>query len=219
MAYTYIVAPGPSTVPFRKEVLFVTEGIDDAIFLEQLLTSRAEDEGRIEVRYSQGNGGMPDFLKGFTQSPAFTQRRIRGICVIVDADDNPVKAENTIKKAMAEAGLPVCSACEVTESDDRWTGLYILPKKGKEGMLEDLLLEKIGVEFRADLSKETVQRAIDHGLALDKIGKRTMQILLAVSEGQISRGPGQGVRNGVVPFDPESFDELNDFLTDFLKYR
>ncbi len=219
MPYTYIVMPGPSTVPFRREVLFVTEGIDDALFLEEILKKRNEDEGRIEVRYTEGNGGISAFLKAFSQSPEFTQKRVKGMCIVVDADDDPHKAEVAAKKGMADAGLPVCSVCTVAESGGFWTGLYIFPEKGKKGMLEDLLLEKIGSEFRADLSKETVQRALEHGMILDKFGKRTMQIFLAVSEGKISRGPGQGVRNGIVPLAPENFAELNDFLNEFLKYR
>lgn len=219
MAYTYIAAPGPAPVPFRREALIITEGIDDAIFLEAMLQSRREDEGRVEVRFSEGNGGVAEFLKALSQTSAYTQRKVRGFCLIIDADDDPMRAEQRAKKALSAVGLPTPNACEVVQAGDRWTGLYILPEKGKAGMLEDLILDKIDADVRKEISGDTVKRATEAGMRLDKPGKRTMQILLAISEGKLCRGPGQGIRNGTIPFAAERFVELNSFLDDFLRHR
>lgn len=219
MPYSYIVTPGASPVPFRREALIITEGIDDAVFLETILESRKEDKGRVEIRFSDGNGGIVDFLRALSQTAAYTQRRIKGICLIIDADDDPLKAEQRAKAALTAVGLPAPNVCEVMRAGDRWTGLYIFPEKGKPGMLEDLILDKIDADHRTAISRDTVQRAKDAGLKLDKLGKRTLQVLLAISEGKLCRGPGQGVRNGTIPFAAERFVELNGFLDDFLRHQ
>ncbi len=219
MAYKYITLPNISPHSFSREVLFVTEGQDDALFLEALLEARKEDVGRIEVRYTDGIGGISGFLSGIAKSPAFTQHRLRAICVIVDADDSFQETEKRFQKELHTANLPSPNAGAVVARDRHWIGLYIFPRTGSIGMLEDLVLDSIRTDPRAELANNVLQKRIEEGIPLDLVSKRAVQIFLAISEGQICRGLGRGIRNGTIPFDHNTFEELNTFLDDFLAYR
>ncbi|MES2540846.1 MAG: DUF3226 domain-containing protein [Pseudomonadota bacterium] len=219
MAYIFIVQPKPGPSQFTREVVIITEGIDDAVFLEAVLEERKEDMGRTEIRYVQGNGGIASFLNGLTLSPGFTQGKVRGIGVIADADENSAEAEKRIQKCFKDAGLPVPDSGRVKVEEQIWCGLFLFPSLGQPGMLEDLVLDVMPQSPVLDMSRGLVDSVVKLGSKLDKMGKRVVQVYLAVCEGKLSRGPGQGVRNGSIPIEHSKLAELNEFLDELLKHR
>lgn len=219
MSYRYFIEDRPEPQAYSREVLFVVEGVDDAIFLESILKFRGEDAGRIEIRTAKGIGGIPDFLKGVTKSPAYTQGRLKGICVFCDADADFGSTQEKVLKAFRNAGLPETKVGGVVADPPHWCGLYLAPEVGMPGMLEDLVLGAMISDRRNELARSAIQEIDPAEVDLDKRSKRVMQIVLALSKGPICSGVGRGIRNGSIDVDPLKFGELNSFLDDFLAYR
>ena len=217
MPYKYIASDKLSTTPIARRVVFVTEGQDDALFLEQILESRGEDEAEIEIRFTQGVGNIPAFIRALVKEPALTRRKVDRVCVIVDADDNFAGAAAKLARALLDAQLPVPDVGSFAEDGALRVGTYIFPRHGTNGMLEDLILGSIPNDIRKEVATAAISQI--HSITpLDKVGKRTVQVFLALSAGEICKGPGQGIRNGAVPFDLSWYPELNRFLDEFLAF-
>lgn len=215
MAFSYITEDRSASVPLSRRIVFVTEGMDDAIFLEHVLLGRGENQTDIEIRYIKGLGNLPTYIAGLVKDPAFTRGRVDRICVIIDADDNFAAAQLRLSKALSDAGLPAPAAGSQIAEDNLIVGCYILPKIGINGMLENLILDSIPQDERT-IAAATAINEISKNTALDKFGKRAIQIFLALSVGELCRGPGQAIRNGAIPFDHANFPELGEFLDVFL---
>ena len=197
--------------PPRKHC-YLVEGTDDAIFLDQLLTLSKHDPALVCVLETKGRQELPKFLRAISKMPQYTSGGIASIVVLFDADDDPGKAEQFVHDAYDKIGLEKPKPGEFLNKSNPGTGLYLFPGNGRTGNLEDMFIEVLCGDIRCEAAEEVTKRIIDSGVNLDKLSKRKMQTVLAVSIPKLAAGIGRGLRNGALELDIRQFKELREFF-------
>jgi hypothetical protein len=205
------------------------EGFADVCLIEQLLTLRSTENCRVGCPSRTGVGGDgKDYLNKYLSAIALaanndTVPALRGLMVIVDADDAPEKAFDLACSALRFAQYPVPdSAFALKDENGVKTAIYLIPGENETGTLEHLLLRAA-----FDSSKNS-EPCIDS--FLDCIGKapadepntlakmKMSALVAAAFPGNPWATPGpllQSSRNEIVPIDSIHFKHLADFLAKF----
>jgi hypothetical protein len=133
----------PLTV--TSSVLIACEGLSDATFLKRL--AHYHNLQGIEIHYPKqdtvgaaGKSGFERLFRAFRISIGSQSVPIKKLLVFTDADDNPDKAFNEIKKSLQRAGFPIPTSPFELLAGDVLVAVFLVPGTGKNGTLEHLLL-------------------------------------------------------------------------------
>ena len=215
----------------RIETPFIVacEGFNDVCFVEQLLNIKRIENCRVGCPSRTGVGGDgKDYLNKYLSAIALaanndTVPMLRGLLVVVDADDSPQRAFDLACSALRYAEYPVPdSAFTAKNKNGVRTAVYLIPGENETGTLEHLLLRAA-----FDSSKDR-EPCIDSFLNCigrapankpNVLAKMQMSALVAASfPTNPWATPGyllQSSRNDIVPIDSIHFKHLADFLAEF----
>ena len=209
--------------------IVVCEGFGDACLVAKLLEHRAIQNCRVGCPSRAGVGGEgKDFLDKYLDAIALvaanqTTRILRGILVMVDADDDPGKAFDLACEALTFAEFPAPDAqFALHQVGDLRTAVYLVPGLGETGTLEHLLL------------LSALEKAPASGVCVDAflgcvgktpanepnvLAKMKMSALVAASNPRnpwATPGPLlQSSKSNLIPIDSPHFKHLGDFLAEF----
>lgn len=190
-----------------KPKVIAVEGRDEENFFNALLTFvRLTD---IQVIPMEGKCSLTDKIEAVTKIQGFGSATSFG--VVIDADDSYTDAFRSVCGALEDLNLPVPT------QPLRATGLnpkvivMIMPRKNKNGMLEDLCLE--GVE--SDAATLCVRRYImclsNRGITTNNDSKARIHAFLS-SRREPDLRLGEAALEGYWPFENKAFDEVKRFI-------
>lgn len=216
MSFKYLEEIKETQAAIHKRVLFLVEGQDDGIFLEQILTQRGEDPSRIQILYVQGIARLWTYLSVLVKSPFFVEQKISHICLIIDADKDFSATEKHAREKLKKAGLSDPSSGSVSQANGVYVGLYILPNSRDNGELEDLIIQTLVDDKRVKDARDVLAKHQPQGEKFKKNSKRVLQISLALSPQDLCAGVGRGIRNGAFNVGLDELSDLNEFIEVFL---
>jgi hypothetical protein len=219
---TFILPKPLKGIP--RPYVLVCEGTGDAGFLEALLEHLKIDNCCIgcpspETAGGQGVDKIPAYLKGIAVEATRASSRIDGIAVIVDANGDPGKRFQDASVALRNAMFPSpADAFTVVPGPPR-SGVFVIPGKGKNGTLDDLLLE--ATFKKSPMLRECVDKFSDctKTLAATTDNQKAKMRLSALAGIYCKDNPWTSPRLlwkstcNPVPIDSDSFAELTAFLT------
>ena len=223
MAFNFFIKHDKNGLELGKNSLrkhcYLVEGEDDAIFLDHLLTQLKHDPALVCVLETKGRDNLPKFLRLISLDPAFTSGSIASIVVLFDADDAPGETEQRVNDAYKKIELEMPKSGEFCNKTIPGTGLYLFPGDGRRGNLEDLFIGMLrgNNDIRCNAAEAVTKQIIESGVDLNKLSKRTMQTVLAVSTPKLAAGIGRGLRNGALELDIKQFKELHEFIDSISK--
>lgn len=196
-----------------KESIILTEGEDDAVFIDHLLSALGASPQRVGVFFLRGKSVIIEYMPTFFRSPEFTKREIRKYAIMMDADTDHQRTLNGIHGVLNSHGEPSPdSGCVVTSFSTRIScGVFLFPGPERNGVLEDLCIAQLPDSDKKRRTIDFVENLIPAGERI-RLGKRQVQAFLAVSEPDLCAGVGRGVRNGSFPIDLGSVSNVTDFL-------
>jgi hypothetical protein len=227
---SFILPKEPQGRDIRPFVI-VCEGMGDCTFVNHLLKHLAIADCCVGCPSDKTGGGqgwekIPAYLSGIR---TLTKDRniLSGIAVIADANRSLQKKFKVIKKGFQDAQFPkpkspysIVSA----HAPHPRIGLYFIPRKGKSGTLEHLLLEA------AFKQRPALERCVDQFsiCARTKVGnwksneraKMKLSALVSVScrkNPWASSNTMWGDKGCPVPINSGCFQEIKQFLSDFTK--
>lgn len=216
MAFKYLTEVREHPIALSKPIVFLVEGQDDGIILEQILDERNEDASKIQIIAVRGVNKLWPYLAALVKSPDFVARKITHICVVVDADKDFASTEMHAQGEFRRAGLADPKSDAVAEQDGVRAGLYILPNSSDKGELEDLVIATLSQEDRIKDSLSLLEKHKPELSGFKKPSKRVLQIALALSPQELCAGLGRGIRNGAFKVGVSELPELDAFITEFL---
>jgi len=197
------------SIKIEKRHLLLVEGKDEKGFFEDL--SKHLQIGDLQIIDCQGKDNIRDKLKAVIKSPAFSM--VTSLGVVRDADNSYDTAFQSISQAIKDAGLPVSPNHLLTGDQKPRVSVWIMPGKGRTGMLEDLCLEAVSgdpaclcVEQYFDCLKNQINRPPRELL------KAKLQVFLA-SKPEVNLRLGEAALKGYFPWDSEAFKDVRDFLS------
>jgi hypothetical protein len=215
----------------RIEAPFVVacEGYNDVCLIDKLIDQCSITNCRIGCPSRTGVGGEgKDFLGQYLSALDFaarkdTQRTMRGLLLIFDADASPEKAFSAACNALKFAAFPIPdSAFTLKDENGIRTAVYIIPGVNVNGTLEHLLLQ--AAFDKAPTSKACVDAFLACvGKAPEDrpncLAKMQMSAFVAASfPANPWATPGmllQSGKNDLISFDSGHFKHLADFLASF----
>lgn len=215
----------------RIETPFVVacEGYNDVCLIDQLLDQRGITNCSVGCPSTTGVGGQgKDFLDRYLTALDFAAKRdtpgaMRGLLVVVDADEDSQKAFAAACSAIAFAGFPVPDSAFILMNERNFrTSVYMIPGVDECGTLEHLLLRS--AFETAPTSEVCVDEflaciGISSGEKSNTVAKMKMSALVAASfPANPWATPGMLLRSGknnLVSAASGQFRHLADFLASF----
>lgn len=199
-----------------RSSVVITEGKDDALFLSEVLRRRGANPGVVGVYAAGSKSEVLGFLPVFLKLPEFTSSSIKRYCVIIDADLDHRRTADDVHKVLSAHNQPTPPAGRVVQGGQGApiVGLYLFPRTGHNGILEDLCVAQLPSELA---KTDTINFVAAHmpPEELPKFNKRVVQAYLSVRVPHQCAGVGRGIRNGSFPLDIAALDELTTFLDFF----
>lgn len=217
MAFKYLTEVKEQPSALSKPIVFLVEGQDDGIVLEQILDERNEDATKIQVIAVKGISRLWAYLAALVKSPDFVARKISHICVVIDADTDFAITEAHAQGEFRKAGLADPKSDAVADKNGVRAGLYVLPNSKDKGELEDLIIHTLAQEQRVQDAQGLLVKHKPAANNFKKPSKRVLQIALALSPQDLCAGLGRGIRNGAFKVGVSELPDLDAFITEFLK--
>jgi len=200
----------------NSEMLIITEGADDAYFINEVLKSEQADAQKIGVCFVGGHTKIAGFAGSISKSPDYTQNKIERIAFVRDADANPTATTTECGAYFREFGVQAPPVGSCSTHDNRTFGLFLFPGGGQIGCLEDLLIQA-PTHLNSLVSAEGFIQAASaqHG-NLDSRSKRVVQSYLASVPSKLCTGVGRGVRNGDFDVSSPTLAPFKSFIRTFV---
>lgn len=132
--------PTPSN--YEAPFIIICEGRSDSEFLSELLEHHnINGFDTVCSTVAPGKDGYPTLLKGVSLHRNF--RRLKGIVVTIDNDDNPQEAFRLARNALEANGLPIPEAPLEIAREGVSVGVLPIPGAHMNGTLDSLLLEAV----------------------------------------------------------------------------
>lgn len=177
-----------------RESIVLVEGVDDAYFLDHLLSEIAADPQKVGICHVGGTSKFEEFLAAVLKSSAFVTGQVTRYVIVRDADDNAECAQLETHKILQNLGEPEPTAgAFAARPDGRKVGLYIFPEPGMAGDLEMLCMSSLVTDARAIKVVSHIDEIEKDFGALDKRSKRLVQSYLAAAADPICSGVGGGI--------------------------
>jgi hypothetical protein len=142
MSVEYLLPKGPKDIP--RPFLIVCEGMSDARFICSLLTHTGITTCSVGCPSGLGSGSGLDSIASYLigiQAITKGKETLRGLLIIIDADDKPTQRFSDIQKALSNANFPMPSEAFRVEGDPFRVAVFLIPRQGENGTLDNLLLE------------------------------------------------------------------------------
>lgn len=199
--------PDPKGIEASKQL--VVEGKDALLFFNALVAKLGISD--VQIQDFGGVSDLGDFLDALRISPGFAES-VNSIGIVRDADGHPTGAFQSVCSSVRRIGWQVPTHVEAITGTDPRIGIFILPGGGRQGMLEDLLLESVAGDpaircvdgFITCLSTENVPPP-------KNIAKARVQAFLA-SRPKSGLLIGSAAAAGYWPWASSAFDSLKTFL-------
>lgn len=217
----------------RIEFPFIVacEGFGDVCLVDQLLKLKSIDNCRVGCPSQAGVGGMgKDYLNKYLSAVSLAANNggiqmLRGVLLVVDADDSPQIAFDAACSALQYAQYPVPeSAFKDKDENGIKTSVYLIPGENETGTLEHLLLRAAFESSSGSQScTELFLNCIGKSPANESnvLAKMQMSALVAASFPEnpwATPGPLlQSSKNDLVPINSPHFSTLADYLAEFCK--
>ncbi len=222
MKFDEYVLPGEGPLKRTRPFLAVCEGFGDVRFVSALLVQNGLTVYDVGCpTQARGFGDGKDAIPKYLQAVASDKRGLRGLTVIVDADDDPDKAFGRAIAALDSARFsPPSKPFDAGGSDIR-IGVFIVPGHNKKGTLEHLLLEA-AVKRNPDM-KQCLDVFSDctgsvKSWAPNQQAKMKIAALVAAfceNNPSCSLAWVWGEKGNPIPLDSDCFGELVAFLSEF----
>ncbi len=141
MSVEYLLPKDAKDIP--RPFFVVCEGMSDARFICSLLTHMGITTCSVGCPSGLGSGSGLDSIANYLigiQAITIGKDTLRGLLIIIDANDKPTQRFSDIQKALSDANFPVPSEAFKIEGDPR-VAVYLIPRQGENGTLDNLLLE------------------------------------------------------------------------------
>ena len=209
-----MVSRGPyQFVEVRNSSLLLTEGIDDARFLDAFLNHI--NKSGIQIAVVEGKDNFRPFLSGtLVNSRNFA--RLNKLAIVRDADDNPQAAFQSLCDGLFQAKLPVPSRpWGEHQSDSLTVSIAILPDENSTGNLEDLCLRAIQSQAQSQPALSCVDQYISclqaSAVTLNHQSKTRLHAYLAAGDRPGLR-LGEAADASVWDWDSPALGQLAAFL-------
>lgn len=196
-----------------RPVGIYVEGIDDAHFIDRLLTEVGADQDQVRLVYTGGVNQMDTNLISIKKSRAYTTGTLKKLLIIRDADTDATKTQANITAALHAAGFPDVPHDQLIEYDQqRSVGVFIIPSNERKGAVEELLLDTVEEDAKLQAVRKALEEVEADNEQLNKRGKRLMQMYLAVCD-PICKGGGIGLKHGHFPVTHQALAPIKGFLS------
>lgn len=193
--------------------LIAVEGVDDAIFISELLSKIGADNEKIGIVDVGGNNNYFEFIRQFFKSPGFTSKKNRSLSIICDADEDHHISASKIQNAFSASGYKGVTIGELTETKEFKIGLFVLPNCTSSGDLEKLCLDTVSGSELVVEAKAYIEKAIaQHGYLNGSMYKRIAQVYLAGMKNSLCRGAGFAFKDGHFDSNHAALYPLTNFL-------
>jgi hypothetical protein len=192
----------------EKPKLLVVEGKDEESFLGALIAHlRLTD---IQVVGIGGKERIRSQLSAIVKEPQFSE--VTALGVVRDADTDPKSAFQSVRDALAAAGLPSPKNPLHPVKGHPTVNVMILPFSDRKGALEDLCLEAVAHEPANTCVHEYFDCLQDKDVASPKeLSKARVRVFLSSKEDP-TLPLGLAAMKGYWPFENSAFDPLRQFL-------
>ena len=198
------------TIGRPKQV--IVEGSDEVRLLGALL--RHLDIDDVQLQQLRGYDNIRRFLATFKDIENFAT--VRSLAVVADANGNGAGRIESIRNALARAGLPSPPAPLQKASEGHLSVSYlVVPHERDHGMIEDVCLESVRSDPAMDCIDryfECIEEADTPGPRSTHMSKARLHAFLA-SRDDPSLRLGEAADQGVWEFEDESFTPLKELLT------
>ena len=208
-------------MPITQPCLLLVEGRDEERLVTALNRQLAYEAMQVVVY--EGQDKLRPRLPPLVQSPGFIET-VTALGIVQDGGDHPDRREQSVRDALAAAGLPAPHTAMALETGAKplpsgrpgpkiGVAFFLTPGGGRPGMLEDLCLASV---------EDDPAMACVSGLfaCLDQEGveppgnmpKARAHAFLATRPRPDLR-LGEAAERGYWPFDDPAFDEVKRFLS------
>ena len=222
---TFILPKEPQEKDIKPFVI-ICEGMSDATFVDRCLKHLAITNCWIGCPSDKTGGGqgvdkIPAYLSGI-QTITRGRNILSGIAVVADADRSLQRKFKTIKKGFTAAQFPSPRLPYSFVAAHPRVGIYFIPRKGKSGTLEHLLLEaafkkKPSLRHCVDAFSACVRTRTKRWSANEQV-KMKLSALVSVTcrkNPWASSNTMWGDKGCPVPINSACFQEFRKFLRDF----
>jgi hypothetical protein len=200
----------------RKSKLLLVEGNHEKDFFDAWLKFLKRDD--IQVMTFEGKTSFKRFIRLIVKQSEF--QSVVSILIIRDADNDSKSAFDSIRGNLKNIGLPFPeNTWTFTQDTTPKVGIAILPSEGKNGALEELLLQIVVGDPILEKSYKFVDDAIitlnETGYrnppSFHRLGKARIHAFLATFE-YPDRDQGKSALAGIWDFQHGSLDPLRAIL-------
>lgn len=171
----------------------------------------------IQIIPLHGKENLPRYLSriGFPPNIYPDEKVVERLGILLDADDDPDKAEKDVKKSLKKAKFPVPDSPLEAKSDGTRTVMFLVVPSGG-GAMEDMCLESVQDHAGMRLTEDFFDN-VDKCRCLPKQtpakrAKAKAQVFLSTRENPDTRNLGIAAKRGVWNFDHPVWDSLKKFL-------
>ena len=192
-----------------KQVL--VEGNDDVRLFRAL--ARHLGISDIQINQYRGRDNLRTFLRTFTALPGFAS--VNSLAVVADANSNRNGAEDRIRDALSNAGLPSPRRPLETLAQGNLRVCYlVVPHDAASGMIEDVCLDSVQADPAIDCVEryfECIEQTNVGGPREVWRAKARLHAFLASRERPDLR-LGEAADTGIWDFGADAFSPLKDLL-------
>lgn len=215
-------------VPLKRTKPFVVvcEGLADAGFISALLVHKGITDYEVGCPSPKIGGGQgKDKIGKYLEALAANPSGLRGILVVVDTDGSAPKIFKQMAKALQSVHplVPVPTKPFTVTGNDPRSAVLLIPKKGKKGTLEHLLLEAVfGKKPRLRLCLDAFEKCVGK-VRTWPANKQAKMRMTALTACHCKNNPASSVawiwadKGNPVPINSPAFSDISDFLTDFIR--
>ncbi len=199
-------------IKIEKQRLLLVEGKDEVLFFGsylnflkidniQILEVKGKEQFRNEIPKLRVLQRFPDVVK---------------IGLVRDADtDFNAALESVYDRLVSNLFEPIKEHNKFSSKNPS-IGIFIMPKFGTNGSLEDLCLEAVDIGSQLFCSNDFIKCIKVVNPEIDKISKRKVQIYLA-SQKKICNNLGIGAQKKYWNFESSVYNEIKKFIEELAK--
>ena len=205
------------SIIIQKQKLLLVEGVDDKDFFIVLLDKVGITD--VQIISVDGKTNFKSILQIVASIEGFSL--LTHIGVVRDADTHAKGAFESIANSLTKIGLTPPSKGDTFRVDDIGVsvGIFIMPRKFEEGMLEDLCMESVRKHTIIPCIDDFV-KCIEKNLTTAEqpknVSKMKSQVFLAAMPEMVN-SIGLGAKKGYWDFDDSCMDDIKDFLKNFIQ--
>lgn len=209
-----------------KPFVVVCEGLADAGFISALLVHKGITDYEVgcpspKIGGGQGKDKIGKYLEALAANPA----GLRGILVVVDTDSSASKIFKQMTNAFRSVAplVPIPTKPFTVTGDNPRSAVFLVPKKGRRGTLEHLLLEAVfDKKPRLKVCLDSFEKCIGKVKSWPP-NKQAKMRMAALTACHCRDNPASSVawiwaeRGNPVPINSRTFKHISEFLAEFIR--